>query len=246
MMKPPLHVCADAEALGQETAKRLLEAVIHKPDLLWCAAGGSTPQRAYELLAKSAATQLDRFRSLRLVKLDEWGGLAMDDPGTCEYQVRTSVGVPLGVTTERYLGFDSNPADPIAECSRIRQRLAAEGPIDLCLLGLGLNGHIGMNEPAPFLEAEAHIASLAESTLRHPMLAHARSQPAYGLTLGLAEILGSREILLLVSGAKKREPLRRLLRHEITTEFPASFLWLHPNWTLLCDRVAAEGLDLPP
>ena len=101
-----------------------------------------------------------------------------------------------------------------------------------------------MNEPAPFLQAEAHVASLTESTLRHPMLADSKSKPVFGLTLGMAEILTSREILLLVSGAAKREPLRKLLRREITTHFPASFLWLHPNWTLLCDRESAEGLDV--
>ena len=78
------------------------------------------------------------------------------------------------------------------------------------------------------------------------MLAKSRTPPAHGLTLGLAEILASREILLLVSGPSKRTPLQRLLSREVTTEFPASFLWLHPNWTLLCDREAAAGLDLKP
>jgi galactosamine-6-phosphate isomerase len=74
------------------------------------------------------------------------------------------------------------------------------------------------------------------------MLANARSRPTCGLTLGMAEILAAREILLLVSGPAKRAPLQRLLQCEVTTEFPASFLWLHPNWTLLCDAAAAEGL----
>jgi galactosamine-6-phosphate isomerase len=78
------------------------------------------------------------------------------------------------------------------------------------------------------------------------MLAHAKSRPAYGLTLGMAEILASREILLLVSGSSKRQPLQKLLRREITTDFPASLLWLHPRWTLLCDQPAAEGLHLSP
>jgi galactosamine-6-phosphate isomerase len=107
-----------------------------------------------------------------------------------------------------------------------------------------MNGHIAMNEPAPSLRPFAHVARLTRATLSHPMLADAKSLPTHGLTLGMAEILAAREILLLVSGAGKREPLRNLLRHEITTGFPASFLWLHPNWTLLCDDEAAEGLIL--
>ena len=74
------------------------------------------------------------------------------------------------------------------------------------------------------------------------MLANTKTKPGFGLTLGMAEILASREILLLVSGASKRKPLGKLLEREITTDFPASFLWLHPNWTLLCDRAATDGL----
>jgi galactosamine-6-phosphate isomerase len=245
-MKPLFQMRDDVESLSRMAAQRVLEALNRKPDLLLCPASGSTPLRTYELLAERSALRPDEFRSLRLVKLDEWGGLAMDDPGTCENQIQTFVIAPLGITVDRTFGFDSNPPDPEAECSRIRRRFASEGPIDLCILGLGMNGHVAMNEPAPFLQAEAHVATLAESTLRHPMLADSRSKPTFGLTLGMKEILTSREILLLVAGAKKREPLRKLLRREITTEFPASFLWLHPNWTLLCDNEAAEGLDLQP
>jgi galactosamine-6-phosphate isomerase len=151
---------------------------------------------------------------------------------------------PLGIPDERFFGFASDTANPQAECERIQRRLASEGPIDLCVLGLGMNGHIAMNEPSSSLQAQAHIASLAESTLRHPMLADTRSKPAFGLTLGMTEILTSREILLLVSGAAKREPLSKFLRREITTNFPASLLWLHSNWTLLCDRESAECLEL--
>jgi galactosamine-6-phosphate isomerase len=245
-MNSLVQVCEDGESLSRRAAQHVLTALTHKPNLLLCAASGSTPVRTYQLLAEQCALKPDEFRSLRVVKLDEWGGLAPDDPGTCEHQVRNFVVAPLGVTPDRYFGFASNPSDPAAECDRIRRRLAAEGPIDLCVLGLGLNGHLALNEPAPYLQAEAHVASLADGTLRHPMLANSRARPAYGLTLGMAEILASREILLLVSGTKKRAPMQKLLRREVATDFPASFLWLHPHWTLLCDREAARGLDLKP
>jgi len=196
------------------------------------------------LLGEHRAQKPNAFRSLRMVKLDEWGGLDAGTPGTCEQQLREHLLTPLAITDDRYISFHSDPADPGAECERIRQRLAAEGPIDLCVLGLGMNGHIAMNEPAPSLQPYAHVARLADATLRHPMLTSSETKPSFGLSLGMAEILASREILLLVSGMAKREPLGRLLWREITTEFPASFLWLHPNCTLLCDRAAADGLDL--
>lgn len=245
-MSVSVSVCDSHEALSRRAADRVLAALAGKPDLLLCAAGGTTPMRTYQLLTEHHARNPVAFAALRLVKLDEWGGLSSDDPGTCETQLRTALIAPLGLAANRCFGFQSDAADPDAECARVRARLAAEGPIDLCVLGLGLNGHVGMNEPGPSLPPFAHVARLTEVSLRHSMLAKSRTQPAYGLTLGLAEILASRETLLLVSGAGKRAPLQRLLSREVTTEFPASFLWLHPNWTLLCDREAAAGLDLNP
>jgi len=242
-MNLSIEVCHDHEALSRKAARRIRNVLARKPDSLLCAAGGATPLRTYQLLAEHHTREPEAFGKMRLVKLDEWGGLEMNDPGSCENQMQTLLLAPLRIPAERYFGFDSNPADPEADCERVRRRLAAEGPIDLCVLGLGLNGHLAMNEPAASLKPASHIARLAEATLAHPMLAKAKSPPTYGLSLGMAEILASRQILVLVGGTKKREPLRRLLRPEITTEFPASFLWLHPKCTLLCDRDAAEGLE---
>ena len=241
-----VQLSENEEALSQAAAERVLNALARRPDLLLCAAGGSTPMRTYQLLAEHRTIKPNGFESLRIVKLDEWGGIAMDDPGSCEHQLQTHLVHPLGLSEDRYFGFESNPSDPATECERIRSRLASEGPIDFCILGLGKNGHIAMNEPAARLLPTTHVARLTAATLAHSMLANTRSKPRFGLTLGMAEILASREILLLVSGASKREPLARFLRREITTEFPASFLWLHLNCTILCDRAAADGLELKP
>lgn len=243
-MNPSIRVCDDHESLSRQAAEYIVAAVTKKPDLLLCVAGGSTPLRTYELLAEFCAQAPELFRSLRVVKLDEWGGLAMDDPGSCERQLRACLINPLKLSNERYLGFNGDSPDPEAECERIKKRLATEGPIDISVLGLGMNGHIAMNEPAPDLQPFSYVARLTDATMAHPMLANSKSKPGFGLTLGMAEILSSREILMLVSGKGKREPLRMLSQRQITTRFPASFLWLHPNWTLLCDREGSAGLDL--
>jgi galactosamine-6-phosphate isomerase len=243
-MNPTISVCNDHESLSQSAAERITAALVAKPDMLLCAAGGSTPLRTYQLLAERHAGDPKMFRALRVVKLDEWGGLPLEDPATCDTQLRTRLIHPLGLSDDRYLRFESNPKDPESACEQVRGRLKREGLIDLCVLGLGMNGHVAMNEPAASLQSFAHVARLTEATLAHSMLADLKLKPTYGLTLGMAEIMAAREILLLVSGASKREPLRKLLSHDITTQFPASFLWLHPNWTLFCDRAAAEGLDL--
>jgi putative deaminase/isomerase len=223
--------------MSRRAADRLVERLRRKPDALLCLATGGTPTRTYQLLAHQGATEPALFAHARILKLDEWGGLAMDDPASCEHHLRSLLVEPLGLGS-RYHGFQSQPADPQAECDRIARWLEQNGPIDVCVLGLGVNGHLGFNEPAPMLQPHAHVAQLAQTSLEHAMLALSRGRPGFGLTLGMAELLHAREVLLLVSGPAKREPMRRLLDAWIASEFPASLLSLHPAVTLLCDQAA--------
>jgi len=204
------------------------------------AATGSTPTRAYELLAEMAAGDSSVFADLRLLKVDEWGGLPLDDPATCEVYLQHKLVRPLSISRERYLGWDSQPRDPDAECRRVERWLCEHGPIGVCVLGLGANGHLAFNEPADVLHPGPHAARLSRESLRHPMLGLSRATPAYGLTIGMADILRSRQILLLVSGAHKSTQLARLREPIVSTHFPASFLWLHPDVTILCDREATK------
>jgi galactosamine-6-phosphate isomerase len=232
------QVVPDYETLSRHAADWLSDRLRERPAAVICLASGSTPRRTYELLAERGMKEPSLFASCRLLKLDEWGGLAMDDPTTCEHQLRTTIVTPLGLAA-RYTAFDSQPRDPGAECARIAGWLDQNGPIDICVLGLGVNGHIGFNEPAESLEPSSHVAKLSDASLGHAMLHQSRQLPTYGLTLGMADILRSREILVLVSGPAKRNALGRLLSAKITTAFPASLLYLHPQATLICDVAAS-------
>ena len=107
--------------------------------------------------------------------------------------------------------------------------LENQGPIDICILGLGRNGHLGFNEPAAVLHPHCHIMDLALQTQQHIMVANVLSKPTKGLTLGMRDILSSKKIVLLVSGKGKEEAMQKLRSAEITSQCPASFLWLHNN-----------------
>lgn len=235
MIEP--HVLTDYESLSRRAVAWLVERLRERPASVVCLASGATPLRTYELLAERGAVEPALVARCRLLKLDEWGGLAMSDPATCEHQLCTTLVTPLGAV-DRYIAFESQPGDPAAECSRIAGWLDQNGPIDVCVLGLGINGHLGFNEPADFLEPHAHVAQLSESSLAHAMLRQSQGRPTFGLTLGMADLLQSREVLLLVSGATKRDPMKRLLAGRISTDFPASLLHLHPRVTLLADAAA--------
>ena len=233
-----ITVLPDREALDRAAADAIWEAARAKPDLLICLASGGTPTGMYALLTGAP----ERLASARYIQLDEWAGVGPDDPASCAaYLQRTMLG-PLAVPPERRIDFRGDAPDAAAECRRVAAALEAAGPIDLCILGLGLNGHLALNEPAESFDPFCHIATLAERSRGHPMLAETAAPVHQGLTLGLGDILRARRILLMVSGAAKRAPLAQLAARRVTPALPASFLWLHGDAICLCDRDAAADI----
>ena len=234
-------VLPDGEALDREAAAFIWKAAEARPDLLICLASGGTPTGTYALLAQEP----ERLAHARFIQLDEWAGVAPEDPASCAGYLQRTVQGPLAVPPERWIGIRGDAEDAEAECRRVGAALEAAGPIDLCILGLGLNGHLALNEPAESFDPFCHVATLAEQSRNHPMVAAAAHPVRQGLTLGLGDILRARRILLMVSGAAKRTPLARLAAPRITPALPASFLWLHGDAVCLCNREAAAdtGLD---
>jgi galactosamine-6-phosphate isomerase len=235
---------ADYEAMSRRAAVFVERAVRKEPELLLCLATGSSPTRMYQVLGETSAKEPSLFSRATVIKLDEWGGLPPEHPATCETYLRRHVLAPLGVTVDRYVGFRADARDPRAECERVAAALGGRR-IGLSVLGLGVNGHLGFNEPGDALHAHAHVASLSAESQAHPMVRETGAVVSFGLTLGMADLLHSRRVLLLVNGPHKREPLRRLLSGEITTRFPASLLWLHPDVTCVFDEAAAGAAKGP-
>jgi galactosamine-6-phosphate isomerase len=237
-----VEVFADYEAMSRRAADAVLACLKKKPDAVLCAPTGSTPARTYELLARAAAARPRTFAAARVVKLDEYLGLPMEHPSTCESYLRARLLAPCGIPDERYLAFNSEARDPAQECTRVKQQLSSWGGIDLVLLGLGLNGHLGLNEPADRLEPGPHVAELADETRRHPMLQAHGATARHGLTLGIEDLLAARQGFLLVSGAHKRPILHAALTQPPSPRLPASLLRRRAGFTCLCDREAAAKL----
>ena len=235
-----VRYCEDYDSLSAQAGALVVAEIKQQRNLLLCAATGNSPLGLYEELTKKAEAERALFAALRIIKLDEWGGIPGHDPGSCEHYLKTRVLDPLAVAADRYISFASTPAEPAAECERIRSELAQRGPINVCILGLGINGHIGFNEPGPFLMPHCHVARLSDESRRHAMVRSMDGAPHFGLTLGMQEILAARRIILLVAGAGKHHALAGLLSGEVSTSLPASFLWLHPNVDCLIDRHATR------
>jgi len=228
------------EELSRKAKDIIIQEIEKNKNLLLCTATGGSPTKTYDLLGKEYQRQPERFAELRILKLDEWGGIPMDNEGTCESYLQVHIIQSLHISGSRYIGFNSNPADPLQECMNIQERLDQEGPIDLCILGLGMNGHLAFNEPADFLQPNCHIAELSVMSLSHKMASEMQIKPTYGLTLGMADILRSKMILILINGHQKRAIVSQFLSKKITSSVPASFLWLHPNVICLIEKDAME------
>lgn len=220
------------DELSRKAKGFVFQEIEKKRNLLLCAATGSSPTGLYQNLAKEFQNKPEIFSDLRVLKLDEWGGIPLNDPESCETYLQKYLVQPLQISDKRYFGFDSNPKDAKMECNRIQQKLKKEGPIDVCILGIGSNGHLALNEPNHVLQTGCHVARLSDKSLQHSMIREKQTKPTYGLTLGMADIFQSKTILLLIDGAQKREIVQPFLSKKVTTELPASLLWLHPN--VLC------------
>ncbi len=207
-----------------------------KPDLLFCVASGGSPSGLYSEMTEHHKLDPEFCSSLRVIKLDEWGGLEPGSTFTSEFDVQGKFILPLKISQDRYLTIDPFTDDPAAACAEIKADLKGAGPIDVCILGIGVNGHIGLNEPAEALTPGFHVCKLAETTLNHGMIKALNQPPTFGMTMGVGDILSSKKIILFISGSGKKEAFGRLLKEEVATQFPASLLWLHPNVDVLVDQ----------
>lgn len=235
MLPDSIQVFDQYEEMSLAAAAFINRCVLSKHNLLLCPASGNSPRRSYDaLVARMNETRM--HHAMRIISLDEWVGIPRSSQHSGGYQLMSQLIGPLGIRD--YFLFDGNNADEAAEIGRANGYLEKNGPIDLCILGIGTNGHLGLNEPGEYLQAPVHKAVLAESTRGHLMVADSAYKPEYGITLGMKDILSSKKILLLVNGAHKKAVMTEFLTGKVSTQLPASFLWLHPDVTCMCDREA--------
>ncbi len=222
-----IQYCSDYDAMSQMSCDSIVSDLRKHHKQLICTATGNSPTGTYDKLIKVFNDEPKLFDELIITKLDEWGGIDSNEPSSCESYIQEKIVQPLAIPQNRYISFKSNPISPKKECDRIQIEIQKKGPIDICILGLGQNGHIGFNEPANTLTPNCHVVELTADSLNHQMINTLNEKPTYGLTLGMTDILQSKKIILLLTGAKKKEVIQKLLSKQITTNLPASFLWLH-------------------
>ncbi|MEB3335441.1 MAG: glucosamine-6-phosphate deaminase [Cyanobacteriota bacterium] len=234
------------EAVADEAAFSLLEACLERPRRPLGLATGRTMDPVYAAFADQVRRRPPRERdTLRhhwhSFNLDEYVGLGPDDPQSFAAQMRRGLCQPLGLDPDRVRLPDGLAPDPAAEACRYSEALRQAGGVGLQILGLGMNGHVGFNEPPCGPDSCCRCVPLSPSTRQANATAFGGDPtrvPEDAITLGLAEILQADRILLVVTGAAKAPVLRRLLQNPPSEELPASWLHGHPSVRLLADASA--------
>jgi glucosamine-6-phosphate deaminase len=222
--------------------KIIVDKVRTNPNLTLGLATGSTPKGVYDYLIQDHKENGTTYAKAKSVNLDEYIGLPAQDPNSYHYFMNENLFSHLDIN-ENHTHIPNGAANVLEqECLCYEQLIKELGGVDLQLLGIGQNGHIGFNEPGTAFSSRTHIVTLAQNTRE----ANARffnsleKVPTHAITMGIASILDSKEILLLVSGERKAEALNRLVNGEISEEFPASALKYHKNVTVIADKDALK------
>lgn len=239
-----IYMTEDYQTMSRKAANILSAQIILKPNSVLGLATGSTPVGMYkQLVAWYEKGDLD-FAEIKTVNLDEYVGLEPTHEQSYNYFMREHLFEHVNINPANTNIPDGLAADPAAECRWYNQVIRQLGGIDIQVLGMGRNGHIGFNEPGDAFELETHVVELAKSTIEanSRFFASRDDVPRQAMSMGIKSIMMAKKILLMVSGEEKAEAVMRSFTGPVTPQVPASILQLHPYVTLVGDKAALSKL----
>lgn len=231
---------ADYQEMSKQTANIIGAQVVVKPDCVLGLATGSTPIGTYkELIRRCEAGELD-FSKVTSVNLDEYKGLPRDNDQSYYYFMNDNLFDHINIDKANTNVPNGMEPDSDKECARYEELIKSLGGVDLQLLGLGHNGHIGFNEPADEFVKETHCVDLQESTIEanKRFFASADDVPRQAYTMGIKTIMSAKKIVVIASGADKADIVNRAFFGPVTPQVPASILQMHQDVTVICDEAA--------
>ncbi len=239
-----IYMTEDYQTMSRKAANILSAQIILKPNSVLGLATGSTPIGMYkQLVIWYEKGDLD-FAQIKTVNLDEYVGLEPTHEQSYRYFMQNNLFDHVNINPANTNVPDGLVADPQAECDWYNQTIRKLGGIDIQVLGMGHNGHIGFNEPGNAFELETHVVDLSERTIQANarFFASADEVPRQAMTMGIKSIMMAKKILMLVSGEDKAEAVWKAFAGPVTPQVPASILQLHPYVTLVGDKAALSKL----
>ena len=234
----------DYEAMSRRAAQIIAAEIAHNPACLLGLATGSTPEGAYRYLVDWYKQGLLSFKDVRSVNLDEYVGLAPDHDQSYRYFMQSNLFDHVDIDPANTRVPDGLTRDAKAFCDEYDAFIRAQGYVDLQLLGIGRNGHIGFNEPGGCFVKETHVVDLAESTIdaNARFFASRDDVPKQAISMGMGAIMGAKKVLLCASGEEKANAICGSVLGAISPSCPASILQLHPDVIVVVDEAAFSKL----
>ena len=238
-------VTEDYDQMSAKAAQIMADEINLRPDGVFGFATGRTPVGMYqELISMKQAGEVS-FAKITAFNLDEYYPIKKTNPQSYHYFMKQNLFNHVDIDHTRAHIPSGECEDPYAECAAYEAKIAAAGGIDLQLIGIGLNGHIGFNEPSDVFTRSTNFIELTESTIQanRPLFASAKDVPRYALTMGIRTIMSARKILMIVNGENKAGILDRVLFGDITPQVPATVLQLHHNVIVVMDKYASVNMS---
>ncbi|MCL2851792.1 MAG: glucosamine-6-phosphate deaminase [Defluviitaleaceae bacterium] len=237
-------VTEDYDQMSAKSAHIMADEINSRPDGVFGFATGRTPVGMYKELIRMKQAGEVSFSGVTAFNLDEYHPIARENPQSYYYFMKDNLFNHVDIDHNRVNIPSGECHDPEAECTAYEAKIAAAGGIDLQLIGIGLNGHIGFNEPADCFTRATNFIELTESTIKanRPFFVYEKDVPRHALTMGIRTIMSSRRILMIANGENKADIIEKVLFGSITPRVPASVLQLHRNVTIVMDKLAAAKI----
>ena len=235
-----IYLTADYAAMSRKAASIIASQVILNPESVLGLATGSTPVGTYKKLVEMNKAGIIDFSEIKTVNLDEYYPISPENKQSYRYFMNENLFDHVNINKANTYVPDGMAENADLACENHEKIIRALGGIDIQVLGIGQNGHIGFNEPEENLSLFTHKTALTENTIQanSRFFSEDEVMPTMALTMGMGTIFSAKKILLLINGKNKREAFEQLFTDKITTSCPATLLKLHPNVTILCDSEA--------
>ena len=239
-----IYKATDYNDMSRKAANIISAQIIMKPDCVLGLATGSSPVGTYKQLIEWYNKNNLDFSEVTSINLDEYKGLSPEDPQSYRYFMNTHLFDHVNIDKNRTFVPDGLATDPEKACAEYNANIIKQGGIDLQLLGIGPNGHIGFNEPADHFEAGTHCVDLTDATIQanKRFFASEEDVPRKAYTMGIGNIMRAKSILLVANGKNKAKALAAALKGPVTPQCPASILQFHPNAIIVADEDAMSEL----
>lgn len=230
-------VVGEKEQVSQKAAERIMTLLQEKPNALLCIAGGDTPLLTMQYLLEAHQEKRIDLNKIYLVQLDEWVGLDKENPGSCIAYIHKYFLDALALPEDHFCHFHAKAVNLEVECQKVKDFITMHGGIDGIILGVGVNGHLGFNEPGSKETESIRIVPLdaTTKTVGEKYFTEKETVVSQGITLGIKEILESKLMIVQAFGKTKKEAIRKVLALEVDEQCPVTFLIKHPNHCLYID-----------